>query len=86
MIEPLIAEILADGETHSLPMLAVELEQEHPREFHAFVLGYARDYDLHGCGLRRGHINGLADVLGSMESRGLTRQSVCEGEVRWEQA
>lgn len=79
----LLMVMMADDVARSLPVLSEELRQEDPRLFDAFREDYATQYALKGCGLQRGHINALAELLAQLEAVDMVVRINIDGEVRY---
>lgn len=79
----LLMVMMADDAARSLTVLSEELRQEDPRLFDAFREGYAAQYALKGCGLQRGHINALAELLAQLEAADMVVRINIDGEVRY---
>ena len=79
----LLTEILDEKVYRSVPILAAEFQTEYPKEYLDYVVTFANEYNLQGCGYRRGHINAIITVLEEMEVAGRTEKIHEDGMVLW---
>lgn len=79
----LLLEILDDSAYRTVPIIAADFQTEYPDEYLAFVKTYTDAYELHGCGYRRGFINGLTEALEEMEAQGQAENIHESGNVLW---